>query len=302
MRKSIAAIAWLPVTIAMVCWSFSFIWYKHVFVYYGPVTTTVLRLTFAIPLLIAGSLVLRKLQVVRKEHVKWFALLGFFEPFLYFVGESYGVSLISPTLAAIIISLIPLLSPFPARYFLKEKITWVNYMGILISVAGVSLFVLGDNQPGDSRLSGIFLMLLAVVSAIFYTLMARKLTDHYSVFTIVSYQSVFGWIYFIPLFLFTELRSFAETGLVFEGLWPAFKLAVFASSVAFLLYVYSIRQLGMARTNVFVNLIPVCTAILSWMILNENFGWLKMMGLAVVVGGLVFSQAGHAVMQERPEY
>ncbi len=67
-------------------------------------------------------------------HLKWFILLGFFEPFLYFMGECYGMNLISPSLGAIIISLIPLIAPIPARYFFREKFSFSNYVGLFISL------------------------------------------------------------------------------------------------------------------------------------------------------------------------
>lgn len=40
---------YMPVLLAMAFWSFSFIWYKQVFLYYQPVTVIVLRLAIAVP-------------------------------------------------------------------------------------------------------------------------------------------------------------------------------------------------------------------------------------------------------------
>jgi drug/metabolite transporter (DMT)-like permease len=53
-----------------------------------------------------------------------------------------------------------------------------------------------------------------------------------------------------------------------------------------------VRKIGVARTNVFVNLIPVFTAIFAWWILNENLTLVKTVGIAVVVFGLFVSQMG----------
>jgi drug/metabolite transporter (DMT)-like permease len=88
---------YVPVIFAMLFWSYSFIWYKQVFIYYGPVTLIVFRLILAVPLLFFMSLVFRKLQRIRRSHLRYFLLLAFFEPFLYFIGECYGVKLITPT-------------------------------------------------------------------------------------------------------------------------------------------------------------------------------------------------------------
>ena len=198
---------YIPVLLAMVFWSFSFIWYKQVFVYYRPVTVIVLRLVIAVPLaflIIAGC---RKLQRIQRIHLKWFILLGFFEPFFYFMGECYGVNLISPTLGAIIISLIPLLAPIPAWYLFREKFSLSNYVGLFISLAGLYWWLRVMRTAKPAAIAGVLLMLLAVVSAVCHSIFVRKLSDYYGSFTIVTYQSTFGLLYFIPVFAFTDFHA-----------------------------------------------------------------------------------------------
>jgi drug/metabolite transporter (DMT)-like permease len=279
-----------PVIFAMVFWSFSFIWYKQVFVYYDPITLIVFRLAIAVPLLFMLSIAFRKLQHINRKHIYLFLLLGFFEPFLYFTGECYGINRISPTLASILISLIPLLAPIPARVLFRERVTITNYFGLLISVAGVILVIMGESNAKPTAMAGVLLMLLAVFSAVCHSVFVRKLSEHYNTFTIVTYQSTVGLIYFIPFFSIMGLTNFMHTRHTLEMVIPVVKLAVFASTFAFLLFVYTIQRIGMARTNGFVNLIPVFTAVLSYIILKESFGTLKIVGIAVVVAGLVFSQ------------
>jgi drug/metabolite transporter (DMT)-like permease len=284
---------YFAVLLAMVLWSFSFIWYKQVFLYYRPVTVIVLRLVIAIPLLFTLSLAAGKLQRICRIHLKWFLLLGFFEPFLYFMGECYGMNLVTPSLGAIIISLIPLMAPIPARYFFREKFSFANYVGLFISLTGLMLVVAGDREAKPAAVAGVMLMLLAAVSAVCHSIFVRKLSEFYSSFTIVTYQSTFGLIYFIPVFALTDFHYFIHQNHTLASLLPVIKLAVFASTIAFLLFVYSIKNLGMARTNVFVNLIPVFTAILSYFIIHEKFGLIKIAGILVVVAGLIFSQVTH---------
>jgi drug/metabolite transporter (DMT)-like permease len=281
---------YIPVIAAMFFWSFSFIWYKQVLIYYDPVTLIVFRLVLAVPLLFVISLLFRKLQRIKKQHLKFFLVLAFFEPFLYFLGECYGVKMISPTLASLIISLIPLIAPIPAWYIFREKFTLTNFTGLIISIVGVAMVILGEGGNTMSSLGGILLMLIAVISAVCHSVFVRKLADNYNTFTIVTYQSFIGLIYFIPLFCFIGFHKFIQMRHTFEMVYPVVKLAIFASSFAFLLFVYSIQKLGMARTNMFVNLIPVFTALLSYFVLGESFNSLKIAGIIIVVVGLVFSQ------------
>lgn len=279
-----------PVILAMLFWSYSFIWYKQVFRYYDPVTLIAFRLIIAVPLLFLLSLSFRKLQRVKRKHFTWFLLLAFFEPFLYFLGECYGVNLITPTLASIMISLIPLLVPIPAWYLFREKFTVTNYIGLFISIGGVALVIMGDNSGQPTSFAGVMLMLVAILSAVFHSVFVRKLAEQYNTFTIVTYQNTLGLIYFLPLFFIMSFSRFVHTQHTFEMVLPVIKLAVFSSTFAFLFFVYSIQKIGMARTNVFINLIPVFTALLAFLVLHEEFGFLKLAGIAVVISGLVFSQ------------
>jgi drug/metabolite transporter (DMT)-like permease len=283
-------VSYVPVLLAMLFWSYSFIWYKQVFVYYDPITLIFFRLIIAVPLLLILSLAFGKMQRINRKHFTWFLLLAFFEPFLYFLGECYGVNLISPTLASIMISLIPLLAPIPAWYLFRERFTFTNYIGLIISVIGVVLVIMGENSTHPTAISGVMLMLLAILAAVCHSVFVRKLADYYNTFTIVTYQSTLGLIYFIPLFSFMGFSEFIHTHHTFDMVLPVVKLAVFASTIAFLCFVYSIRRMGMARTNVFINLIPVFTAILSYIVLKEKFSFLKIIGIAIVIAGLIFSQ------------
>lgn len=290
---------YIPVIAAMLFWSFSFIWYKQAFLYYDPITLIVFRLALAIPLLFGLSLLFRKLQKIKRQHFRFFLLLAFFEPFLYFIGECYGVNLISPTLASLIIAIIPLIAPIPAWYIFREKFTLTNFAGLIISIIGVAMVILGEGDGTSASFGGILLMMIAVLSAVCHSVVVRKLTDNYNTFTIVTYQSTIGLIYFVPLFYFIGFDEFIHMKHTFSMVYPVIKLAVFASSFAFLLFVYSIQKLGIARTNVFVNLIPVFTAILSYFILDEKFNRLKIAGIVIVIAGLVFSQINQRVRMKR---
>jgi drug/metabolite transporter (DMT)-like permease len=286
-------VVYVAVLIAMFFWSFSFIWYKQVFQYYDPITLIVFRLIIAVPLLLALSYALRKLQKIQKKHLKFFLLLGFFEPFLYFLGECYGVNMISPVLASIMISIIPLLMPVPAWFIFRERMSWINFAGLIVSIIGVIGVIAGDRGEQSTSIAGILLMLLAVFSAVFHSIFVRKLTENYNSFTIVTFQNCFGLLYFVPIFMVTGFSEFIHMHHTVTMVIPVINLAVFSSTIAFLFFVYAVQNIGMAKTNVFINLIPVFTAILSFLFLKEKFTVLKICGIVVVIGGLVISQYNH---------
>ena len=280
------------IILAMIIWSFSFIWTRLAILSFPPMTLITFRLLIATVLLFAVVKISGKFQKLRNKDLKLFFLLAFFEPFLYFVGETYGLTMVESTLAAVIISTIPLFAPLFAFLFLKERIGWPTILGIVISLVGVFFVIYERNGGFNANPWGVILMFLAVFAAICYATVLRKIPTHYSTFNVIFYQNLLGLVFFIPTFIFTDLRNIQFVGVTTQAVLSLIMLAVFASVVAFVLFAGAVRQVGVTRTNVFVNLIPVFTAIFSWILLDENLTPIKWVGILVVVVGLFVSQYG----------
>jgi drug/metabolite transporter (DMT)-like permease len=67
-------------------------------------------------------------------------------------------------------------------------------------------------------------------------------------------------------------------------------LAILASSVSFVFFAHSVKLLGISKTNIFSNLIPVFTAVFSFFLLSEAFSVQKIAGIALVIGGVYLSE------------
>jgi drug/metabolite transporter (DMT)-like permease len=233
-----------------------------------------------------------KIQKLRRKDFKWFILLAFFEPFLYYVGETYGLTTVASTLAAVIVSTIPLFAPVLAFLVLKERIGWGNILGIVVSLVGVFFVIYEPSTGFNANPRGIAFLFLAVFAAICYATILRKIPITYSNMNVIFYQSLLGLIFFIPTFFLTDFSSIYTIQVSRESLLALVMLSVFASVIAFVLFAGAVRQVGVTRTNVFVNLIPVFTAILSWFILNEILTASKWIGMLIVIAGLFVSQVG----------
>lgn len=289
--KRISPAVYISALLAMAFWALSFIWYKEVLTLYKPVSLVLMRLIISSSLLLAVSLALRKLQVLKKKDVKNFLLLTFFQPFLYFLCESYGISMVSSTLAAVIISTIPLFSPIGAYFLLGERISLVNFIGILISVVGVTMVVFHAGFSNiDVSVPGVLLMLVAVVAAIGYAITIRRLGNRYNVFSIVTYQNTLGILFFLPLFFWLDFKQFITVTPTRSVIVPLVSLGIFSSTVAFILFTYVIKKLSISRANVFTNAIPVLTAIFAYFILGEELTPVMLMGIAVVILGVLVAQ------------
>lgn len=275
----------------MLCWSFSYIWTKVALESFRPVTLITLRLLFSTLLLSAFLFLTHKLKKIEKKDLKLFILLAFFEPYLYFIGETYGLTLVKPSLAAVIVATIPVFAPFFAYFFLREQVTLLNIVGILISVAGVFLMVNSMSNGESNSVRGILLMFLAVISAIIYGLILRKIPSSYSSTNIIFYQNAFGLIFFIPTFFVVDFKNLSQISIRVQSVESVLLLSIFASTVAFVLFAEVVRAIGIAKSEVFTNLIPAFTAFLSWIFLKDVMNMMQWIGVFVVILGVFVSQS-----------
>lgn len=281
---------YISVSLAMIFWSLTFIWFKIANEVFPPFSIVFLRLVISSFVLLTGSLFIRRLQRIEKKDIKWIILLALFEPFLYFVGESQGLTLISSTLAAVIIGTIPLFVPVGAYIFFREKLSLLNIAGIILSFTGILIVVLNRSLTFNANPAGVMLLFLAVFSAVGYTLMVRKLVGKYNPYSLVTYQNILGIVLYFPLVAFFENDSLLAVEITGRSLLSLVCLAIFGSTLAFILYNYSIKYLGASRANIFTNIIPVLTAVFSYYILNEEMTFRKVTGIAVVLAGLLLTQ------------
>ncbi|MBN1925835.1 MAG: DMT family transporter, partial [Prolixibacteraceae bacterium] len=68
------------------------------------------------------------------------------------------------------------------------------------------------------------------------------------------------------------------------------ELAIFASTLAFVFFTYSVRYMGITKSNMFVNIIPVFTATFAWIMLGDIPTVQKITGIAIVIAGLFIAQ------------
>jgi len=275
---------------AMVFWSLSFVWIKEAYVAYGPLTTVFFRLVIASLIMLAYGFVSGNLAKIKPKDYRIFFLLAFFEPFLYFLGESFGLKYVSSTMGAIIIATIPLFSPIAASRFHGEKLSGRIFLGIVLSFIGVGIVVFDDSVNFIVSPLGIALEFLAVFSAISYTVILKDLAIKYNVTTIITVQNLIGIILFLPLWLIFEFKTSVSTPFNPDAFLAIAELALFASCFSFILYTYSLKKIGMNNANLFINLIPVLTAIFAWYLLGEPLGFRKVIGISVVIAGLFIAQ------------
>lgn len=291
----------MSVVFAMLCWAGAGIAVKEALVVFSPLTLIVLRFSLAILLMLLVGLLFRGhevlgLQRVDKRDIPLFVLGGLFQPFLYFIFETYTYqSFASPTIAEAMLSTQPIMAPILAFIILREKVTRNNVVGILLSTVGMLLLLLvGANNFALGNPWGVLLAVVTVSMSVGYTIILRRIPTRYSSLSIVFYVQLVALVLFYAVWGVFDRQSLQDTiAPLSADLSPVIAvgyLAVFASVTAFILFCYTVRQIGVTRANVFNNVRPVFTALLMWVIFDEQLPIWKWVGIIVIVIGLFISQ------------
>lgn len=281
--------AYVSIMIAMTIWSCSFLFTQEALLSFNPITVVTMRIVLATALLGLYGWVAGKLQMPRREDVWLFFVGGAFQPFCYFMCETYGLSMTGATMTSVVMATIPLFAPLVAWVLLRERVTWWNMIGIVVSMVGVMMLVVDKNEIAVSP-KGLVILMGAVMSAAMYSTILRKIPSDYTNVSIVFWVNAASLIFFIPTFLCLDLKNWGAREVLPMSVVSIVVLAVFASVICFVLFCYVVRRIGVTRANAFNNVMPAITALAVWMIYGEMIPMIKWIGIVVVIVGLFLSQ------------
>ena len=278
---------------AITLWGMSYIWTDKIIAQGIPVFYFVfVRILLAGLVLFLFNTAYGRIKRIQKQDLPKFLLLAFFEPFIYFLCETYGLKVTgSPTISAMVIATIPIFSIGAGMIFFKEKINFINVLGIIFSLVGIVMVAMAKGEVGEHFIWGIVLLLIAVIAEVGHASLTKSLAGNYSSQIIVMYQFLIGSIYLLPMFIWKGVDGFSiETHLTPEVWYPIICLAALCSSLAFSLWVSTIKNLGVAKSSIFSALIPVAAAIIAWVMGHEILNERQWTGIAISTFGVILSQ------------
>ena len=283
---------WLPVVslvLAMLLWSSSFIALKLAFRTYDPMVVVFGRMLVA-SICFAGFVPRFKAVKYRRGDWKLLLFMTLCEPCLYFIFEAKALEQTTASQAGMITALLPLLVAVNARIFLKEKINTRSACGFVIAVVGaVWLSISGQPSPqAPNPPLGNFLEFVAMVCATGYIITLKLLTARYSPFILTALQAMVGSVFFLPLLFLpsTALPTHFDPGAVLAIIY----LGAFITLGAYGLYNFGVSRIPVSQASAFVNLIPVFTIILGWIILGERFTSAQYLASGFIFIGIFISQ------------
>ncbi len=282
---------YIAISFSMLFWGCSFVWTKQLLNAGFPVFTIVFfRLLIASAIFVTMFKVMGKLEHIQKGDWKKFLLLALCEPFLYFIGEEFGLAHTSASFASVIIALIPIIVSVTMYFVEGERLSWKLLVGTLISIIGIAVMTFGPSSNVMFNLRGLLWLLLALAAAGGYSVYLSRLVKEYSPVTITTYQNLLAMPFYLPFVCIFDLRHWGSIYWSGGAILNLVCLAVLCSAGAYTLYSYSAKRIGITRLTVFTNAIPIVTILVAALLGQEAFTLQKFIGIILVVFGVIFSQ------------
>ena len=264
-------------------WSSAFITTKPIVDNSDPFSALCFRFFFVALGFFIFSVFTKKIIFGKKKHIIQSVFSGVLFHGFYLGGVFFSVSKGLPTgIAALIVTLQPILTNSLAGPVLKEKVTWKQWVGVILGFIGATL-VLGFDIGNKLPLIGILSAFVALVAITSSTLWQKKLSNNLPLSVSNMYQAIGGCLFhLIIILLFVDpYINFSKTFII------AMSHQIFLVSFgAFTILMYLIKNNSASKTVTVFFLIPATSAAMAWLFLNEALSSYDIVGFLIASLGV----------------
>lgn len=199
---------------------------------------------------------------------------------LFFYALKYSTATTVSLLAAVN----PLISSILAVIFVKESLTKKQIGIFILALFGVVMILMDGDINVLLTMSfnkGDLLMLLAVICWCIYMIIVKKYQGTCSTVVFSTYNFIFCVIYLLPYILINEISYIQNIS--FTGWASILYMAVFSTVIGYVIQNKSIREIGVSKTSLFINLVPVFSMILAVLMLNEKISTVKIISAILII-------------------
>ena len=269
--------------IFILLWSSAFITTKPIIDNSDPFAALAFRFFFVAVGFYLFSLYLKQSIIINPKNLIESLFSGVLFHGFYLGGVFYSVSIGMPTgIAALIVTLQPVLTNTLSGPILGEKVTIKQWIGVILGFIGAVL-VLGWDIGSDIPLLGLIATIVALISITFSTIWQKKLSNNLPLSVSNFYQAIGGCVFHILIIIF-----FSEPYIDFTRTFMiAMSHQIFLVSFgAFTILMFLIQKNSASKTVSIFFLIPATSAFMAWFFLNESLTNLDLIGFLIATIGV----------------
>ena len=275
---------YLLMVLTTMFWGGSFVAGKIALPEFPPMTLTFFRYLLATVMIFPYMWIKEERKTPAKKDYVLLFVLGLLGISGYFAFQFTALLYTSAASASTINALNPLTSSIIATFLTDERLTRHKVGLIFLAFSGVLLTVSGGNLSTIINMQfnkGDLIMLLAMVCFAFYGVFSKKATAKYSPLLVTAYVFLFGLIQITPLMLregvWMNALSFSGTA------WAAIVFMAIGSSVlGYLIQQVAIKRIGVNKTSLFINLVPIFATIFAHFVLGDPITAVNILAILII--------------------
>ncbi|NFG26880.1 DMT family transporter [Clostridium botulinum] len=281
----------------IVVWGTTFVSTKVLLSTFTPAEIMFLRFSIAYIMLLLIHPKFHKITSLKEEAL--FLLAGITGGSLYFLTENSALIYSLTSNVALILATAPILTAFMAHFFSKGETLNKNlFIGFTIAILGVFLVIFNGNFILKLNPLGDILALSAALCWAIYSVTLKKISGTYNYIYVTRKMFFYALLTILPFILFSSNNnitrlSLSQPKVIFNLLF----LGVIASGVCYVVWNYTVDNLGIIKTNNYIYLIPAVTMIASFFILNESITLYSTLGAILVLLGVYVSENGFKLLK-----
>lgn len=281
---------YLLLVFVMLSWGFNVIATKIIVSSFPTITITSIRVfTAALSVFIILSF-LNKVRLPSKKELRYILIAGFFNVVCHHYFLSIGLSKTSASNGGLILGLSPILTTIVAFLFLKNKITFVKFLGILLGFTGVTFIVVIGSGGGISSISfGDIYVFLSIFTQAFSFVLIKKISHSLDPRLMTGYMLLFGSIILFIVGLYKEPGGLEGIPNASFDFWMIFLAsAVISTALGHMIYNSAIGKIGVTESAIFINLNPFFALIGAVLFLDEKISSTQLVGFLFILFGVLF--------------
>lgn len=274
---------WLFLCVSL--WGSNFVFGSILVREFPPLLLAAFRLIFTSTFLLGYAYITDRFVKITKGELKLLLLLGLIGTLLNQVAFFNGLKTTDATTAALILSLTPITTSFLASIFLGETVTKRMFFGSLVAIVGV-FFVIGKGS-GFQLSTGVFFILIAMLTFSCSIIIVRRLTERLDSFTITVYATATGSAMLIPVAFLSEPLTGGS-----DHLWAWALLiasAIVMQGICALIWNGQLGKVGAGKASIFLNLQPFAAMVAGFLLLGTEVTLSQLLGSVLIIGGVVMA-------------